>query len=310
MFSDSHNKLTDAVAMKTKNNDEILNAFKTIYKRKILKLPLQIEVDSGNEFKGVVSDYFKNNDVIVRVAKPSRHRQQAMVERRNQIIGTALFKRMANQEVLTGEPSKEWKDELPLLIKHMNANTKKTFIPIRKIPEKPVGEGAALKLINIGTKVRVILERPKDILGDNLHGKFRSGDIRWDRKERIIKDVILKSGYPPMYLLDGNSGNLKIEPVAYTKNQLQVIPNNEKLPSPSLIHPKAWRIEKIIDEKKLKGKLYYLVKWRGFPDSDNTWQSKKELTEDVSNFDELLQYYNSNQSGNGLIGNKKILILF
>jgi hypothetical protein len=77
----------DAEPLKKKTNDKVLDGFIKIYSRKILKLPKRLEVDSGSEFKGVVNQYFKNNEIAVRRGKPGRHRQQAMVERYNQIIG-------------------------------------------------------------------------------------------------------------------------------------------------------------------------------------------------------------------------------
>jgi hypothetical protein len=42
-------------------------------------------------------------------------------------------------------------------------------------------------------------------------------------KERVIKEIIIKPNSPPLYLLDGNIGKKKFEPIGYTKNQLQVI---------------------------------------------------------------------------------------
>lgn len=53
----------------------------------ILKMLHVIEVDSGSEFKGEVKKYFEDTDVRIKVAKPGRHRQISLVERRNQIIG-------------------------------------------------------------------------------------------------------------------------------------------------------------------------------------------------------------------------------
>lgn len=36
-------------------------------------------------------------------------------------------------------------------------------------------------------------------------------------------------------------------------------------------------MEKILDCMKSKGKTYYLVKWEGYDDSDNSWEEKKNL---------------------------------
>lgn len=78
--------------------------------------------------------------------------------------------------------------------------------------------------------MRTILEAPREVSGKKLHGKFRKTDIKWNPTVREIKEILLKPGFPPMYLLDGHEGDIKVDPVAYTRNQLQVIPQNERLP--------------------------------------------------------------------------------
>ncbi|KAG8178393.1 hypothetical protein JTE90_005285 [Oedothorax gibbosus] len=36
-------------------------------------------------------------------------------------------------------------------------------------------------------------------------------------------------------------------------------------------------VEKIVDKKRIKGKVHYFLKWVGFPDSENTWEPKGNL---------------------------------
>ena len=88
-----------------------------------------ITVDSGSEFKGSTKKYFENVlKVNVRVAKVGRHRQVAIVERKNQDIGNKLFRRMTAEELLTGEVSRAWVEYLPKVIRNINTHTKKTFV--------------------------------------------------------------------------------------------------------------------------------------------------------------------------------------
>jgi hypothetical protein len=63
-----------------------------------------------------------------------------------------------------------------------------------------------------------------------LNGTFRSSDIRWDPKIRLIKEMLLQPNQPVLYLLDGEYGRLKIEPTRYTRNQLQVVTDKEIQP--------------------------------------------------------------------------------
>jgi hypothetical protein len=289
---DVRTRKVDAEPLKKKDNVTVLSAFKNIYARNILKLPKNMEIDPGAEFKGSVREWLDKNKVAVRVGKVGRHRQQAIVERMNQTIAKALFRRMAGQELLTGEVSREWVDDLPKLIEIINKRTKERKVLV--LPDDPVCEGDACQLLAIGTNVRAIAEEPRDpVTGNKLHGKFRATDQRWNSATRVIKQILLKPGYPPLYLLDGNSGRLKVEPIAYTKGQLQVIPDNEKQPDKEFIRgkPNKWIIEKIIGKQKIKNKIYYKILWKGFSESEATLEPRTELMKDTP---DIIREYEKN----------------
>jgi len=175
----------DAVPLKTKSNADVITAFKAIYARKGTKLqwPKRIEFDDGSEFKGQVKTYFDTREIAIRVAQPARHRQQAIVERKNQTIGEVLHQRMNAEELLTGQTSREWVQYLPRVIKAINEEVAKWKPP--KVSDDPVGHGSSLQIIPIGTKVRVALDAPVDVAGEQkLFGKFRKSDVRWSQHER------------------------------------------------------------------------------------------------------------------------------
>lgn len=48
----------------------------------------------------------------------------------------------------------------------------------------------------------------------------------------------------------------------------------------------VYNVEKIIDHRRLKGKIYYRVRWENYPPKDDTWQPKETL-----NCPELLKVY-------------------
>ena len=283
VVADVGSRLTEAEPIKDKTNVTVLKAFKKIYNRNILKLPKQIDFDDGSEFKGTVSKFFKDQDIIVHVAIPHRHRQQAIVERKNQLIGTKLFKRMIEEELLTGEPSTQWVDELKDIIKTMNANQKKQ--KIKKPDDKYITSGESHIILSEGTKVRVALNAPIDVVTQKrLHGKFRDTDIRWKIKPNTIKQVIIQPNQPVMYLVDDENGNTDHRQ-AYTKNQLLPVKDNERAANEKAIRPlkkqkgqQVYRIEKIVDSKKEKNKLFYLVKWVGF--KKPTWEPSSTINKD------------------------------
>jgi hypothetical protein len=288
---DLGSRMTDAEPLKDKLSSNIKKGFESIYKRKMLTLPKQIEFDAGTEFKGDAEKYFKDNNVIVKVKKPHRSRQQAMVERRNQFIGTALFKRMTAEELLTDKPSTQWTGDLKDVLKQMNDKEKK-----RKVV-KPSNEyqckGDACKLLSEGTKVRVALEKPIDIVtGKRLHGGFRDSDIRFEIKPKTIKQVIINPDNPPMYLVSNSAGGTD-HTQAYTKNQLLPVKSDEVGPKESQIRPistkmgqKTYNVEKLLERRTLNRSIYFLVKWIGF--KEPTLEPRTTLVKDVK--DMVLQF--------------------
>lgn len=286
---DIGSRKVDAEPLKSKSSSSVLDAFKTIYDRKPLDPPTRLEIDPGAEFKAHVKKWFDDNKINVRVGKPGRHKQQAIVERMNYTIAKALFRRMSAQEVLTEEPSTEWVEDLPKLIKILNKKAKSFKQPV--LPDKVLCQGNACKLLSIGDKVRVIQEEPRDyVSGKKLHGKFRATDLRWSPVIRTIKQVLLKPGSPPMYLLDGKIKGK--EPVAYTRNELKLVGDNEVYPDGKKVirgNPSKYKVERIIGKKKIKGKVYYNVKWKGY--TKPTYEPKDTLIEDVP---DMIADYESN----------------
>lgn len=290
---DNASKRFDAEPLQDLKAESVLEAFKRIYKRKYVKMPKQrIELDGGSEFKNSeIQAYFDKNNVEIRYAKAGRSRQQALVERKNFSIAKLLFFRMTAQELLHTEYTKddekkeitstEWVDDLPQVVKVLNARIGKFKKPnVKKLQELPIkGDKMNYQLLEEGQKVRVKLDKPEEATGKKYGGRFRATDIKYSPKVRVIKHIILKPGYPPLYLLDDPKGKDEYERgVAYTKQQLQLVDENEKLP-PAYVQRK-YIVDKILDKKMMKKEVYYLVKWRGYSDSENKWLKATQLEED------------------------------
>lgn len=276
---DVYDGTTDAEPIKNRDATTVLNAFKKIYSRGLLKEPGRLETDAGVEFKGAVAKYFKDKGIQVKTAKVNRHRQVGLVERRNQQISVPLFKRMTAQELLTGTPSTEWIEDLPGVLKEINKNAGH-----KELPEDPVCSGKSCELLDVGTKVRAVLDQPIDVTnGKRLKGNFRATDIRFGIPIRTVKQFIISPGFPPLYLLDDDKAKNGIDiSAAYTRNQLLVVQEPEEPISQSVIrgNPK-YIIEKLIDKRKEKGKIQYKVKWKNYPESQSTWEPKSQLIKDV-----------------------------
>jgi len=122
---DDHSKKMDAEKLKDKDSEYVFKAFKKIYERGIIHMPKEIELDAGKEFKGEVKKYFDDHNVRTRYALPNRHRQQGLVERKNQILGTLIHKIQVQKELRTGRINREWVAILPRLVEEINQNLPK-----------------------------------------------------------------------------------------------------------------------------------------------------------------------------------------
>jgi hypothetical protein len=270
---------TDAEPMKERSSNAILSAIKKIYNRDILDLPERLTVDSGGEFKKDFIDYFQEQQIAVRKALPGRHRQVAVVERKNQIIGRVLFMRMFSQELLTGETSKEWVDDLPLVVERMNEKySHEPYTDEELLKKFDPWKNLKQNLIPIGTRVRIALDEPRDIQNAKLIGKFRDTDHRFTKEIYKVVNYIFDPHQPVLYKVDKP---LKPnERVAYTAKQLQVVDPDEQDPDPVVIRgqPKQYVIKRLVQKRKLKGKLQYLVHWKGYNDPISyTWEDARNI---------------------------------
>ena len=238
--------LCDAEALKSHSSKEVSEAIEKIYKRKILSKPQYLQVDSGTEFQDQFRTWAKNNSVELAVAKAGRSRQLSIVERRNQTLGKMIHQLQLAEEINTGHRATDWVNDLPRAVKLMN---KKFEHKPKDYFDKPIrAEGSAKELLEAGTKVRVMLDKPKDYLTNKkLSGRFRSGDIRWSPQVYTIEQFVLSPDEPPMYRIKG------IDNALYTKGQLQVVSDDEK--APATTYQKKFVFEKILDKKKLKEEL-------------------------------------------------------
>jgi hypothetical protein len=277
-------RLCDAEPLKSKFSKDVMEAFKVIYKRKILNMPKNITMDSGTEFKSEVKDYFDKNKVNVTYGDPDRHRQLAIVENRNKTIASAIFRVQANSEIQTKVPNKDWVKVLPGIIQEMNKHAKTIKVP--KVSSFPVVNSTMLQ---IGDTVRKQMDAPREVLttGKRLTGKFRATDIRWSPHIFTITNMILFGNQVPLYSLDNKKTPL------YSKDQLQVVSTSSKVPEPvpatntpaskqpqkkpAKPQSKEYEVEKILKQRTRKGHKEYLVKWKGYSEKESTWEPESHL---------------------------------
>jgi hypothetical protein len=211
---DDHDKKCDAVPLKERSQEAVLQGFKELYSHGILKKPtVQLEVDSGSEFNGLTS-YFKG--VHIRRGLTNRHRQQSLVEFKNQIIGKLIHQLQAVDELKTGQTNTSWVNELPSIIKEINEVYVK---PVNtQLSDNVFISNKNKVILPEGTKVRLSLDYPIDVASNKrIDSKFRASDIRFSKDIHKITHILLKPGFPPMYLLDNDDN------VPRTRQQLQLV---------------------------------------------------------------------------------------
>lgn len=272
---------TDARPLKDKTGVGVLKAVKSIYsKHKYLSEPRYVHVDAGNEFNDT-RHYLHEENIGVRVASVGRHSQQAIVEHMNKEIGSAILKLQTHNEILLGQPDRDWVAYLDDILKLINEHAKQTKLPLPIQDDEADAkcQGSECDILDEGTQVRVKLDYPIDIYNSRLHGKFRSGDIRWSLKPHTISKVLIFPNQPVRYCVEGVNNN------TFSKAELMLyhVPKGMKLTKQFYI------VEKIVGKRKVKQLIEYLVKWKGYDESQNTYEPKANLLKNASKLIDLYE---------------------
>ena len=231
--------------------------------------------------KNVLPSIWRNKGIQLKVALPQRHRQQALIEKRNAIIGKKIFAMILERELDTGVPNAEWVSSLPKILKEMNDKDAKKGDPPKERTEYKFTKYNS-ELLLPGTLVRVALDGPIDMLTKKpLHGDFRKSDIRWNPNARKIANLLLHPGQPPLYTLEDSDGE-EDDRAAYTRNRLQIVAPGEieKVSKPSDSEQQYFVIEKIVGKRIKNKKTEYKIRWKNYGPKDDTWESANQLIED------------------------------
>ena len=248
VICDVYTGLIDGVPLRNKNSDVVLKASQTIYKRNILNQPFRIICDSGGEFKSVFKSWCDDNNIMLNSLESGKH--IGMIDSKIKMIGNAVLKLQTSQELLTKKEKTGWVEDAPKIIELINKYTVKKDIKHAAIPYDSTGDIPDTimpkdGIVPIGTTVRKILFKPKNVMGKNLSGKFRSADVRFNPEISVITNFLMTPGSPVMYLIDGSN-----QP--YARNEFQIIEDNEEKPPKSVLKNKKTYLKEFEDELKKK----------------------------------------------------------
>ena len=86
--------------------------------------------------------------------------------------------------------------------------------------------------------------------------------------------------------------SLRIHPIVHVSSLEPYCEDNfnriTPAPPPIIINDEVeYEVEEILDKRKHYGKIQYLIKWKGYPLSEASWEPKENL-----NCDEILRNFN------------------
>ena len=259
--------LFDMEPLKEKTAVTTLKAFKKMFKREYIKKPkASMSVDAGGEFKEEFAKYLFNQSIFKKTAVVGRHSQNSTVESLNRQLGRLFNGYMNMKEKETEEVYREWDDVLDTVRTELNKYRKKT-IPAN--PQYKWADTLVKQKFSVGDIVHPLLDKPKNALGQTMKDEnFRSGDYRWDPvPKKIIKVFQYPGAVPYRYQLEGKKN------VSYTPQQL-------KLSKDKTVTQSKFEVKKLLEKKKIRNKIHYLVHWKNYLKKDATWEPATQLKQD------------------------------
>ena len=230
---DIASRYKEAEPLTSKNSDEVVKAFQSIYRRSPLTWPNMLQVDPGREFMGAVTKEMEKHKTYIRRGRTEIHRDQAIVERFNRTLAERLFGHQYAVEMLLpeGKRSTEWVKRLPDVVGALKNEVtslidKKPAVAIKEKEvfskpstkyNRPVGvnEKKLPPLINVR-----YLYQPGELEG----GTKRATDPIWSLKVYQIVENKTKPNEPVVYYLSDGPKR------GFVREELLVVPPNTQLP--------------------------------------------------------------------------------
>lgn len=247
---DVYSKFAWGVPLLDKKSNTVLEAFKRVVKSSG-RTPRHMWVDEGKEFYNSKMDaWIKENDMI-RYSTHGEHKS-AVVERFNRNLKSKMWKRF------TAENTRNWVSMLDKLMLEYNNTFHST---IKMTPTE-----ALTKKVSSRTDVTVDVQAKFEI-GDKVRvsrikGLFEKGYLpNWSEALYTVHEV--RATDPITYILKDMNGDI-VTGGFYTE-ELQKSKQE------------VFRIEKVLERKKIKGIEHGLVKWLGYNKKFNEWKPISEI---------------------------------
>lgn len=296
---DLFSKYVDTYVMKNETAKETIVAVKAMLKKAPMK-PKLIQSDNGSNFKSKeFKDYLAKEDIKQLFSTPYTPQSQGSVERLQKTLKSYL-------EKLTLQNKKITNKQIAIFNKNYN-NTKHSIIGMTPMDAiKPENKAKVLKAIEKAKAMNLTEDRKDDLekndkvrlstKTEKKNSNIGAGSLNWTDELFKIHSIsrprdVLK---PIKYKVEGADGRI-VKGVFY-RNELQKI---ESVENAKKVEPK-YEVKKLIkkrviirkrDKKVLKTE--YLVRWKGYTSSEDTWENEKELIADIDRdaFEKLKKEY-------------------
>lgn len=249
-------KFAWAVPMKTKSGDDTMKALKIILKTG--RKPQKLQTDQGTEFTNKKFQKLLDKQGIMFFTTKGG-KKASVVERFNRTLKTKMFRYFTKNNTLR---------YLNVLQKLVNAYNKSFHRSIKMAPVH-VNSNNESQVWNTLYKTVPKTFRFNFKAGDKVRlSKFRSPFAKGYEQgwtEELFTVVRSLPGFPPSYRVKDYNGEI-IEGLVYEPEMVKVIKDDD-----------VYIVEKIVKKSKRGNKIRYLIKWRGYPESMNSWVDAKDI---------------------------------
>lgn len=258
---DLFSKFAWIIVLRNKTSLEIIRGFQEIFESSNRK-PTNLNTDKGKEFKNKkfvqflkdrdINFYYTNNDT-----------KAAVVERFNKTIKQKIWK------YFTYSSSNRYIDVLPDLLHSYNNSIHSTI----KFAPTDVNINNMMEVWrNLNDRIPVIKNRKiKFAIGDHVRisrekGQFEKGFEKNYSDEIFIISEVLPRRHLTVYRIEDMS-HQPIEGTFYEAELKRV----------RIRKSTVYKIDKILETRRFRGSDKLLVKWLGYPSSQNSWVNKKDI---------------------------------
>ncbi|MDI9312899.1 MAG: DDE-type integrase/transposase/recombinase [Limnohabitans sp.] len=259
---DLFSKFAFAIPLKTKSANEVLEALKKVFK---IRQPFKLQTDKGKEFINAPVQKFLKELKVEFFTSNNEKIKCSLVERLNKTLKSKMWK------YFTSKGTTKWIDVIEKIVNAYNNSIH------RIIKMKPID-------VNDGNDEIVF----KNIYGfDNMRSllKTQGKQIKFKNNESVripYKQKDFEKGYYPVwqdqiYKIKNIQNNAPYKNIKVVDQQGKVLDKRFYPQEIQKVKEDYYRIEKVIRKRKNKGKIEYLIKWLGYPETYNTWEPAENI---------------------------------